>query len=524
MRASVRLPLQVGTTSSWSLLRAALALVPGVMVLVWGLRLFRGGEAAPGVAALLLGGFLVPYALQQLVRAWKTRPGDAVLDGQGVRFEGGAMNGVALAWDDLDGRQLSLEDGKELRLSVTRLLENAVFLVFSTLLANSPELAPEQRMPVRVLRLRARDGREWLAAVAEKTGEQRSLEALLGSLRSKLGVEPKGEAAAPQGVLTCAGCHAALAPGESSVATCPFCGQQTPVPPELQARQRAQAALDQARGATEALVVSLLDQPGATKASGSLVLTAVGLVVAWGAALAPLFVAGLQDVGGFEVGAALLAGVLASLAVVSFGNAGLINRGALRLLTSSFGARAPADPRGPPECRRCRAPLPAVERTVVGCAYCGAENVLGVDLRSNVAPAQEHQWSLEQLFASRQRQRSRIVTAAVVSLVGGVMAGLVLVTSAVVASEFAEEKRACLGGDGKACTATARTYSTGSTIAKDEAKAVEFAQRACALGDGEGCYDLSRAFAWGSGVERDEARAQVLEAKACELGYREACH
>ena len=376
---------------------------------------------------------------------------------------------------------------------------------------------------MRRLRLRARDGREWVAAVAEKEGEQRSLDALVGSLRAKLGVEPKLELVPPPGVLTCAGCHAPLAPGVAAAVRCPFCAQQTPVPLALQERQRAQVALGQSREATERLVESLLEQPGAGKASASLALTAGGVAAAWALAIAPLFVSGVGDVGVFEVGVALAAGLLASAAVVSFGKVGLINRGALRLLTSSFGARAAADPRGPPECRRCRAPLPSAERTVVGCVYCQAENILGLDLRAHVAPAKEHQLSLEQLFGRRQRQRGRTLGAAVVTLLAGGAAGLMLLVSTSVAAEFAEEKRACLGGEAKACTDLARTYRTGSVVARDEAKAAEFDERACALDEGEGCFDLSRAYAWGAGVERDEARARTLRARACSLGFAEAC-
>ena len=523
MRASVRLPLQVGSTSSWSLLRAGLTLVPGAVLLVMGLRLFRGSEAAASALTVLLGAFLVLYALQQVVRAWQARPGDAVVDEQGVRFEGGHMHGVALDWAAIDPEQTYAEDAKELRLSLTRVLENALFLFFSTLLANSPELAPEQRLPVRRLHLKARDGRTWLAAVAEKVSEQQSLEALLGSIRSKLGAEPKAARVVPPGVLSCAACGAALSPSSEAVATCPFCGHRTGVPPELQERQRAQAALGAARVVTEQLVEALLEQPGTAKASASLALTAAGLAIAWAAAVVPLFLFGVDDVGTFEVGVALVAGALGSVAVVSLGKVGLINRGALRLLTASFGARAPVDPRGPPECRRCRAPLPSEARTVVGCVYCGAENILGVDLRAYVASAKEHQLSLEQVFASRQRRRARVLSTAAVSLVMGAVAGLALVVSASVSSDFAAEKRACSGGDGRACTDVARSFSTGSVIAKDEVKAAEFGERACALNDAEGCFDLSRAFAWGSGVPRDEERANALRAKACELGFAEAC-
>ena len=47
MRGGVRLPLQIGTTSLWSMTRAALLLVPGVLLLPFGL--------VGGIGALYVG-------------------------------------------------------------------------------------------------------------------------------------------------------------------------------------------------------------------------------------------------------------------------------------------------------------------------------------------------------------------------------------------------------------------------------------------------------------------------------------
>lgn len=523
MRTSIRLPLQVGTTASWSLLRAGLGLVPGAVLLAVTPSLHRGGDALGTLAAAVAGAFLSLYGLQHVFRAWRARPGDAVLDEQGVRFEGGRLSGVALAWTDLDPAGCAVEDTRDFRLSITRVLEHAAFWLMSSLLSNGPELAPEERFPPRRLRLRAKDGREWEAAYAEKAGEQQSLDALWGSIRARLGVESKPAPASTPGILVCASCRAPLVPEDAPQATCRFCGATTPLSSELREKVKAQQALAAAHTASSRLVDSLLVQPGAGRAARWLAFAAVGIVAGWSASLAPLFVAGLGNNGVFEVGVALVAGMLVAVALVSFSKLGLVDRRALRLLTTSFGARAPADPRGAPECRRCHAPLPATDRTVAGCAYCGADNVLGVDLRADVAPAKAHQQSLQQLFASKQRQRSRTVASAVVTLAAGGAAGFLLLMTGVVSADFRAQVQACEAGDAKACTGVATDYALGTTVAEDDAKAVEYARRACDLKDGEGCAHLADHYRFGDGVEEDREQEAVLRKQACTLGYAPAC-
>lgn len=523
VRNELRLPLQVGTTASWSLLRAGLALVPGVVLLAVTPAAHRSDDALLTAFTALTGAFLTLYGLQHVLRAWRARPGDAVLGEAGVRFEGGRLDGVALAWSELDPAKTTVEDARDFRLSITRGLEHFAFWVLSSLLSNSPELAPEERFPPRRLRLRTKDGREWEAAYAEKLGEQQSLDALWGSIRARLGTAAKPAPACTPGVLVCASCRAPLVPEDAAQATCRFCGATTPLTAELREKVKAQAALAAAQASAGRLVEALLVQPGAGRASRWLAFAAVGILAGWAAALTPLFIAGLDNNGVFEVLVALAAGMLIALALVSFSKLGLVDRRALRLLTTSFGARAPADPRGAPECRRCQAPLPASDRTVVGCAYCGADNVLGIDLRADVAPAKAHQQSLQQLFASKQRQRSRTVTSAVVTLLAGGAAGFLLLMTGVVSSDFRAQVKACEAGDAKACTDVATDYAVGASVAEDDAKAVEYARRACDLKDGEGCSVLADHYRWGDGVEEDRAQEAELKKQACALGFAPAC-
>jgi hypothetical protein len=64
--------------------------------------------------------------------------------------------------------------------------------------------------------------------------------------------------------------------------------------------------------------------------------------------------------------------------------------------------------RGEPEsCRCCGGPLPASQDggIVVGCLYCAAENVLGLDMRSGEQRARATESSLAEALAQRSRAR-----------------------------------------------------------------------------------------------------------------------
>jgi hypothetical protein len=58
-------------------------------------------------------------------------------------------------------------------------------------------------------------------------------------------------------------------------------------------------------------------------------------------------------------------------------------------------------------CRSCGAPLATrSDRLVVPCVYCGSDNVLGIDLRRDVAPAARQVATLEDALRARSRERA----------------------------------------------------------------------------------------------------------------------
>ena len=522
-RRELRLPLQLGTSSAWSFARAALSLVPGLLLVIWARSRLSVSESGSWWLVLSIGLLLMVYALMHLYFGWRSRPSDGLIGAWGVRIEGGRHHGLALAWDALDPSHTAAETRGEARISLRHLLVHGVFLLLSGLLTNKLELAPETRVPIRRLTLAAKDGRSWQLAEAELPAEQRSLDAFLGSIRAKLGTEEPAPPLRRQEVLVCAACGGPAAPEDLDSMPCRYCSAPVVMPPDLRARLRASRAVAESLATAGRAVEALLDQRGA-RAATLMIATAFALALsAWCVLSAALFVLGLSGAGVFELGWTLVSGWLLSAGVFVLARAGLANRRALRLLTSSFGARAPSDPRGSPECRRCGGGLPASHPLIAACAFCGAENVLGLDSRSHVAPTEEHALSLTELLAARSRERRLGVVAACVASVVAAFALLMAAVSWETSRAFANKQRDCARGSADACLRVARDFGLGISGAKDEGKALEFELRACQLGSGEACFDASRRYRWGWGTEPDLTRAAQKRREACERGFADAC-
>ena len=513
--ASVRLPSQVGTSSLWSLARVAFALAPGVVFSV-------AGVTGEGRSLWLVPGlFLVVYALLQVRHAWRSRPSDALIDEHGVRFEGGRQHGAQFAFSDLDASGTTVETVREPRLTFELVL---AFVVFR-LLSSDRESMPDTRVPVRRLTLAPRDGRRLQLAEAEHPDEQRSLDALFGTLQAKIASLADAPPAlhGPAHVLSCAGCGAPLSIPESEQVCCRHCGRWTPVPVELRERVQAKAHVKRAHGDIEANVRALLSQPGARFASFILLLALVFCGVGWLVVLGGLALTGLGDIGGFDVGWALFAGVAWSLFALLLARGAFAKRRALTLLASAFGARAPAAPGQPSACRCCGAGLAETQSLVSVCGYCGADNVLGIDLRPAVRPLREHALGLEALLTQRRREVRNALLGAAGSFVALGVAALMTVISVSVALEFAQVKRDCRANQARACRELGTDYSLGISGSEDDDKALEAWERGCELGDAEACYSAGRALDWGIDVPEDKERGAALIEKACKLGHAEAC-
>ncbi|MBI2388339.1 MAG: sel1 repeat family protein [Deltaproteobacteria bacterium] len=517
----VRLALQVGTSSLANTAAAATTIVPGAVAAA-----SLAFATKPGwlhLAASALGAYFAVYGALQIRHAVRTRASDAVLDAEGFAIEGGPHQGVRVPWSDVDPARTHAETVAEKRLTVGKIVGDALFLVMSAIFTNDLELAPEEKVPIRKLHLGLRDGRTLLLAEAEHPAEQVSVDALLGTIRARTAPASNAPPVAPPDVLACASCRAPLPPVDADAAACRYCGAWTRMPDEVRARLRAHVETAQSRASIGRAIAHLLEQPGARAASTTLLLVAFASLALWAAVIAALGLSGFDTVGTFEVVWILLAGLLAVGALFVLARTALVRRRALHLLSAAFGARAPRDARSGWSCRRCGGPLPATEGLVARCGFCDAESVLGIDLRSDVAPTRSHASDLEGVLAgARKERRSYLWLAAGAVLVATFAGGMASVTIED-AREHARWKAACDGDEASACRKLAQRFDYGHGVAKDQDAAFVLYRKACKLGDGEACDSLASFYILGLGTTVDMAAGDRARARACKLGYAKAC-
>jgi len=425
MHRGIRLPLQIGTTSLWGMTRAALLLVPGVLLLPFGviggvgvLWAGDGGDVALVLAALLVGTpvMLIWIAVLQLGGMLRARPSDAVIDADGVRVEGGRHGGVQLAWAQLEPSSCTLRDVTDRQLT----------------LADMYRSEQEARGTAMTHLVVERAGQPALVlAEAEAPEERASLAALYASIQAGAwrGAEVEPEVFGRE-VVRCEACGAAVVPAVAERVQCHRCGAQVTMPEAVRARVGVAEQGRAARGEAARLVSRLIDQPGARRTNLLFVLGGAAMLLAWPASLG----LGIWQYAQGELGAgrllsllifplALIPGLYALLRVQ------LVDRFALRLLTLDLGAREPVRAGDPYGCHACGGPLVVGSgEVVVRCVYCDADNVLGLDLRARAgrerAAARTLDEALRWRTVERRRWRVRLVPALALTLIGAGLLGL----------------------------------------------------------------------------------------------------
>ncbi len=399
----VRLPLQVGTSALMLLAKALAMLVPSFVLVMLApiLALAIVGTRNVGLAqvfqyAFWIGGSVaIGRALRLLGAAYRRRPSDVLLDGESVRFDGGRHHGFELGWRDVQPATWSLAEVKG----------------------------------VHVLATGSGSETDLVLAETHAATERRSLGDLLTSIRAiaraKVGDEP-APPPPPPGVLLCARCGAPLAPEDGAAVACVYCHFATAVPDVLRARIRTGREEAARRTASAEAVTRLLDQRSAPSAARLLVSASVVMLGSWLVSFGAVFVNlwnGDLDV---ERSVVLLAFPLAVvLALFCAIRALLANRSALSLVAFHLGAGATA--RGTPACRRCAGPLgaPSGASPVVGCVYCGTENVLGLEIVRGRSVEEEH-LTIEAALARRRADRAGAWALAGAAAVLGAVAAILL--------------------------------------------------------------------------------------------------
>jgi TPR repeat protein len=520
----IRLPLQVGTSALWSLARVSAGVVPGLVLLATGLRLL-GSSTGLGLLLGAFGAFLLAWGAAHLVRAWRTRASDAVLSSAGLELDGGPSHGLRVAWAEIDPGSGGLETVGEKRLTLARLAADAIFVTLSTLLSDRPERAPATRVPIRRLVLATRDGRRRLLAQAEHPDEQASLDALQGSIDGRVRPAPPARLVNPDPrVLRCGACGAPAPPADTPMVACRHCRANVAVPPEIREKLAAHRGVRQAQQGVAGTVQRLLRQPGARRANLVLAICAAACAAGWGVVAAVLLRTGFDNLGGFELGWLLGTGLALTAAAFLLGRLALVERGALQLLATGFGSGAPRDATDGHRCRACGAPLPEETGSLVArCAYCDADNIVGLDLRTELEPSRARERDLAGVLARRRTARRRWLGASLGAAALVLLAGTMGAASISLSRELAGNRDRCAAGDGAACTAAAAAYALGIGVGEDDARACALQREACRLDDAEGCYRLSESLRWGWGTAADEAAARTFRSRACELGWSEAC-
>jgi hypothetical protein len=423
--ALARLPLQIGTTATWSVGRAAVALFPGLAIV--GVAVYVGLAAESFrrslVAVILLcalpGLLLTAYALMHLHGALRTRASDLLFLADGLIVDGGRLHGQRMAWVELNPPYAEMEDTTARRLTLLR-----IFLFMLSLGSRSRQvISPVASVRVWRLYLLHRGNRR-LIAETDRPIERDSMYAAATSVVAVVQGQryvAQAPAIAAQ-IAMCPGCGAPAVPDDAPAVACAYCGQWVPLSPLIRGQAGATKALSQSRATTTEIIAKLRVQPRAARTNTWLLLLALLMFGAWPVGWGLIAFRVLGD--GFQAPDALclmlpLAAVLGGFFIA---RARLADRGALQLLTLGFGALAPQREGQPSRCRRCHGPLPGAGLGgVTQCRYCAAENIIGLDLRPSVDPARIEQQTFDDALRKRSREKllwNVLTGVAVVALAG----------------------------------------------------------------------------------------------------------
>ena len=411
-----RLPLQIGTTATWSAARAAVTLFPGLALAGCGVFVGIGsGSPIAGIVVAVPGILLVVFAATHLRMAVTTRASDLLLYPDGVLVDGGRLHGHRIGWRELQAPYAELEDTTTTRLTLWRIL----IFVLSVVSRSRTIYSPME--PVRIWRLHVwQAGQRRLIAETERPIERDSMMAAATSMTAVVEGQRYVEQAPAiaQHILLCPSCGGPAVPDETPTVTCGYCRMQIPMPPQLQQQAAGVKAMARSRATTTQMIDKLRKQPRATRSNLWLLIFTLFMFGAWPIGWGVIAYRVLGD--GFQPldTLCLLLPLAAVLGGFFLARGRLADRGALQMLTLGFGALAPARDGEPSRCRRCQGPLPnAGTGGVSPCAYCGAENIVGLDLRPSLDPARTEQHNFDGALQKRSKEKALWTALSVVAVI-----------------------------------------------------------------------------------------------------------
>lgn len=410
-QGELRLPLQVGTSSLAGFARAAATFFPGLLLIgsiALPALLAPWDDAAevyphlivPYAFALFAAAALLAYARKHFGLAFRERPSDVVFAGDMLRIDGGPMNGWECAFVDIQAARVV---GRHEKLELVE------------------DEGSKKSENFWQLVLELKDGSKKRLGSAEDVKERDSLQALADSIKASLKQSAGGAASQkePEPPLKCRGCGAPAEPSDQEVVPCKYCNTPIRMPEDVRTRIHAMKQRRVSDERANKLVQKLVNQPGALRTSFFVFLAAIPSLLVWPAAI--VFAGVLYALCYLRAGNGILLvmasyGVIFALYFLVRGQ--LTDRQALRLLTLGFAARAPKEAGGASHCRQCNGPLIAQQGNVlVRCAYCGAENVLGLDMRGAAYQSKEQVESLDDALFRRKSERARWRFSAFIAIV-----------------------------------------------------------------------------------------------------------
>jgi hypothetical protein len=250
------------------------------------------------------------------------------------------------------------------------------------------------------------------------------------------------------------------------------------MPANLRSQAAGSKAMAQSRTTTTQMIAKLRDQPRAAHTNGWLLAFSIFMFGAWPLGWGVIAFRVLGD--GFQAQDALC--LMLPLAAVLGGffmaRGRLADRGALQLLTLGFGALAPRKDGEPSRCRRCQGPLPnAGIGGVAHCAYCSAENIVGMDLRPSLDPARTEQHTFDDALKKRAKEKMLwmvLTIVAIIALVGWIggtvvyIAGMVEDATPVTSSTHTAKADTDAPASAAASATTAPTTTTTAAAKKPE--------------------------------------------------------
>jgi len=409
-----RLPLQIGTTSTWSAGRGAAALFPGFALIALAISMVvHIGDFRLVLAVGAVGGMLIVYAIGHIRGAIRTRASDVMLLPDGLLVDGGHLHGERMPWSEFTAPYAEIED-----TTVKRITLGSMLMVVLMILTRSSSWGGATSA-VQVWRLHIhRKGERRMIAETDRPIERDSMQAAASSVCAVVSGQryvAESPAVAAK-ILSCQSCGAPAIPDDAAFVKCAYCNAQVALPDDIRGQAAAVKNQSQNRSATAGIIAKLREQPRAAHTNKWLTFLAAVMFgawpIGWGLVAARVLADGFQATDVF----CLLLPFAAVLAGFFLARARLADRGALQLLTLGFGALSPRKQGEPSRCRRCQGPLPVAGLGgVTQCRYCSAENIVGLDLRPSVDQARTEQATFDVALKQRAAEKRLWTTLSIVA-------------------------------------------------------------------------------------------------------------